>query len=281
MSASASSVAGMPGVSSWAPAVFSMELRKILSYRADFWTNFAGGLLAQFGVAWFLWRSIFEHQGWTQVGDFSFPALMLYYVTAPLVLKIVQGHEMGSVSTEIYEGSLTRYLVYPVSFCWFKFTASLAHSFVFAVQFVLITSVCALCFGIPQEFTLSAAGMLRGAVAVAGGLYLYFVIVTMIELAAFWADNVWSLIVCVRFATGLLGGAMIPLSLFPDWAQPVLAGLPFAYFVSFPLRVLLGLADEAEWLHGILVIALWSVVCTLLYRWVWMRGRYRYTGVGI
>ncbi|MDA1044906.1 MAG: ABC-2 family transporter protein, partial [Verrucomicrobia bacterium] len=262
----------------WGMSVFTMELRQILSYRMDFWLQFGGSLIAQFGVAWFLWAAIFRHQGVERIGMFSFPALILYYLMAPVMLKLIQGQEMGNISTEIYEGSLNRYLVYPVSYFRFKLTTSAAHSLVYAVQFILMAMLFTLFVGIPDPFCISPVSVLQSMLALLGAAYLHFVIVATIELTAFWADNVWSLVVIVRFATGLLGGAMIPLSLFPEWSQDMLLLMPFAYFVSFPLTCFLGLEGSASWINGMTVITFWSTCTTLIYAYVWSRGRYRYTG---
>ncbi len=265
----------------WAVAVFSMELRRILTYRMDFWIQFVGSLLAQFGVAWFLWKAIYTHGDLNHVGPFSFSGMMLYYLAAPLVGKIIQSSEIGHMSEDIYSGTLNRYLLYPVSFFRYKLAAGMAQSAVFALQFMLVLAVVAAVAGVPEEFHLSAGGMLGAALAILLGGYLHFVMISAIELSAFWADNVWSLVVITRFLTGLLGGAMIPLALFPDWAVRSLHLLPFPYFVSFPVETLFGMQSPARWAAGMITMALWAVGGTLLYRALWRSGQLQYTGVGI
>jgi ABC-2 type transport system permease protein len=265
----------------WPLAVFSMELRKIFSYRMDFWIQFVGSLAAQFGVAWFLWKAIFAYQGTARIGAYSFAGMMLYYVAAPLVARTVQGAEMGNMSLEIYEGSLTRYLVYPVSFFGYKLAANCAHALVFLIQFTVVMLLFASIIGIPPEFDVNVAGCAQAAVTMVLSMYLYFTIVSTIELSAFWADNVWSLVVIFRFLNGLLGGAMIPLSLFPQWSQHWLSVLPFGYLIYFPVQSLLGQLDGAAWLRGLGVLTLWSLAGTGAYVWLWRRGKYQYTGVGI
>jgi ABC-2 type transport system permease protein len=61
-----------------------------------------------------------------------------------------------------------------------------------------------------------------------------------LQLVAFWADNCWSLLVAHRIVASLLGGLLLPLSLFPRWSQPALDALPFRYMFAFPVDVLLG-----------------------------------------
>lgn len=253
----------------------------MLSYRMDFWAQFLGSLLAQFGVAWFLWKSIYASRHVDHVETFSFAGMMLYYIAAPLTAKTVQSSEIGDICEDIYSGGLNRYLVYPVSFFRYKLAASSASSFVFALQFALVLAAFALTVGIPAEFRITPLSLVAGAVSIALAAYVYFVMIATIELAAFWADNVWSLVVIVRFLTGLLGGAMLPLSLFPEWAQSTLYRLPFAYFIAFPVETILGIPSGLNWGLGMLVLTAWGVVMTLIYRAVWERGKHHYTGVGI
>ncbi|MCE9614706.1 MAG: ABC-2 family transporter protein [Lentisphaerae bacterium] len=258
-----------------------MEIRKVLSYRMDFWSQFLGSLLAQFGVAWFLWQAIYTTRGVDHVGAFSFTGMMLYYLAAPLAARMVQGGEMGDISEEIYNGTLTRYLVYPVSFFRYKLAAATAYVCIFAAQFALVMTLFAFTIGIPSEFSLSPASVAGGLACLLVAAYLNFVLVATLELIAFWADNVWSLVVIMRFLTSLLGGAMLPLALFPDWAHALLYRMPFAYLIAFPVETLLGLTSPARWVSGMLVVTAWAVVCTLLYRLVWERGQHQYSGVGI
>lgn len=266
---------------SWLVSVYTMELRRLFSYRMDFWTQFLGALVAQFGVAWFLWKAIYAESGATEIGRFSFTGMMIYYLAAPLAAKTIQSAEIGDISQEIYDGSLTRYLVYPVSFFRYKLAAGLAPASVFAAQGALVLVIAAFTVGLPPEFHVSPFSVAAGGVSILLALYLHFVIVATVELVAFWADNVWSLVVILRFLTGLLGGAMLPLSLFPGWAHDLLYALPFAYFAAFPAETLLGLTTPGAWLRGMVLMALWSVAATLLYRAVWRRGMHQYSGVGI
>jgi ABC-2 type transport system permease protein len=110
---------------------------------------------------------------------------------------------------------------------------------------------------------------------------LYFLFSAWLQLIAFWADQIWSLSAIVRFITGLLGGSLLPLSLFPETLRGVLTLLPFSYFVHFPLQCFFGNIPLDQWLHGISIMGCWSVVFAAIYAAVWNRGNLQYTGVGI
>ncbi|TWW08287.1 hypothetical protein E3A20_25830 [Planctomyces bekefii] len=100
-------------------------------------------------------------------------------------------------------------------------------------------------------------------------------------MVAFWAENVWSLNVMLMFAIRLLGGALLPLTLFPSWAQEYLSYTPFPYLVSFPIRALMGQVSADEWMGGMGILAMWTVFTVALGALIWRRGQLRYTGVGI
>ena len=134
--------------------IFSLEIRKILSYRADFWMNFIGVVLAEVAVAYFLWNAIFEYKNVSTMQGYSFHGLMLYYLLAPLMTLIVRGQSMDFMAREIYEGTLTRYLIYPLSFFHYKYVAQLAYSFIATLQLILMLGFFTSFFGLPKDLPL-------------------------------------------------------------------------------------------------------------------------------
>jgi ABC-2 type transport system permease protein len=261
--------------------VFSLEIRKILSYRVDFWLQFAGGVGVQVLLAYFLWSSVFESRGITELGGYSFRGIMLYYLLAPLITRMICGMEHGSIAPEIYDGSLNRYLVYPVSFFGYKLAAHYALLVVAGAQIIVALTVFKLMFGIPPEAHLSILGAAMAFTTTLFSAVLYFFMVSCLELVAFWADNIWSLLVMLRFSTYFLGGAAVPLTLFPDWMQGVLYLLPFRFVVSFPEACLFGHVSWVEWLQSMLILGGWILVAWACAQFIWMRGTKQYSGVGI
>ncbi|HEX4926102.1 MAG TPA: ABC-2 family transporter protein [Bdellovibrionales bacterium] len=267
-------------ISRWMWHSYSLEMRKLLSYRVDFWVQFAGSIFVQFGVAYFLWSAIFEVRGTEQVGGYTFPMLMLYYILAPLVERMTMGDSWTHISTEIYEGTLTRYIVYPMPVLPYKYIAHIAKTSIGLIQLVMTLGLLSLFFDRPAELQTSALSVLQGIVLIFFAGYLYFIINLAVEMIAFWADSVWSLLVMVKFTVSLLGGAMLPLTLFPEGVRKVLEILPFSYFISFPIRCFMGQVTTSEWLAGLAIITVWAIVATLAAQMIWRRGSKNYAGVG-
>ncbi|MGH7163473.1 MAG: ABC transporter permease [Planctomycetota bacterium] len=260
----------------------SVEARKRMSYRADFWITAVAGFAAEFGVAWFLWRAVFAATGESTIGGYSRDGMVLYYVAVTLLGKLVRGPEYeGVISQDIYDGGLSRYLLYPASYFAFKYAQLLGALLPAFLQFVLFGVWFPLFMGAPDDVSLSAASLAMGFGATLAANLLHFLLTVPIQAVAFWADNVWSLSVALRFVAGLLGGSLLPLSVFSPWARDALAWLPFPLLFDFPANSLLGRLSPEAWARGMALAGLWAVVFAALGRAVWRRGDLRYTGVGM
>lgn len=261
--------------------VLSLELRNAFSYRLEFWFSFLGMVVAEFLIAWFLWSSIFAFRQVESIGGYTFQGMMVYYLVVPMIFRCVRGSDEGFFSQEIYQGALTRYLVYPMSYFSYKFAGNLASRLVGFVQFALIFAAVLLFVQVPPEMRLTPLNIALGLGVVLVSGVLWFCIAACVELTAFWADNVWSLAVMLRMLNFFLGGVAVPLSLFPETLRPLVETLPFALMISFPLQVMtgsLGVEQMLLKLGGLLVwIGLFAGALSL----VWARGTRQYTGVGL
>ena len=264
--------------------LFGLEFKRAFAYRAEFWIGFLGNALTQFAVAYLLWSAVFASTGAQVIGGLTLRDLALYYLLIPLVERITLGAEMSHISGEIYDGTLNRYLVYPVSFFGFKYVTSLAQSLVYAAQMAALAGLCLWVFGVPPAFHFTPGGVALALLSLMLGTILYFSLAACLEMIAFWADNVWSLMVLLKMVLHFLGGGLLPLVLFPDAFRSLLELTPFPYLVSFPLRFLMegtsGITT-AEAIRGFSVMGVWILGLSLLAGWIWQRGSKQYTGVGI
>lgn len=268
------------------PALFlhvvGLEARKRMAYRADFWIQAFGVFAVEVALVWFLWKALFRESGTSVVAGWDLDSTVLYYVAVILVAKLVRGNDLDgdSVSNDIYEGTLSRYLIYPAPYLAMKYAQKLGALWPALVQFALFGGLFPfLLAGGSFRPTVASVGM--GLVSILVGNLLYFLMTWPLHGVAFWADNVWSLVVALRLASGLLGGTMLPLSVFPEWSQPALAALPFRHCFAEPVHALLGRTSVTAWLATTGLALLWCGVFAGLGWAVFARGRYRYTGVGI
>lgn len=266
-------------MSSWPLHVLSLEIRRVLTYRLDFWVNLVCALFARAGIAYFVWSEIFALRNVETIGGYDFTGMMMYYVIAALIYEVNQ-LDLGFFSNDIYDGSLTRYLVYPLSFLGYKYVLCFARALVHLVQVGIALALFALLIGIPPSLNISLLSISGGIIAALIASYLTFVMFACLDLVSFWADKVWSLGVMLQITCQLFGGVYFPISIFPEQFQGLVASLPFYFVVAFPVKVFFGEVSMSEFFMSALLAVFWAALFTKLVYFIWRRGTLRYTAVG-
>jgi ABC-2 type transport system permease protein len=106
------------------------------------------------------------------------------------------------------------------------------------VPMFLIAMLVLPVIGLP-EWQLRPPGLLAGAcwlVSMSGALLLSSAITTLMNISLLWTVSGQGFVLVSALAS-LLGGMVIPLPLFPDWAQPIVYALPFAGVMDLPGRL--------------------------------------------
>lgn len=261
--------------------VFFMELRKLITYRSDFWVNFMGQTFFSLVIAYYLWESIFEQTGSDSMQGYTLQGMVFYYLMAPLIFRIQQGQGIGFASREIYDGQLSKYLLYPVDFYCYKFAGYFAYSFFYIIQLFLILFLYNCFFYDPSIYQFSLWGTIAFLIAMIEASLMFYFLFSITEFLAFWFDNIWSLGVILRFGTSFLGGGLIPLKFFPEWANQLLSYTPFPYMINFPLNSLTASIESQEFLKSFFISGAWTIGFFFVARQLWKKGQYKYTGVGI
>lgn len=264
----------------WWRHVIAAEFRKILAFRTDFWVTFIGQTFIQLFIARALWQSIFEASGNEVMEGYTLPMMTLYYIIIPVTNRMLNGENMGFISREIYDGTFTRYLIYPLSFFNYKTLTYLTYSAFYGIQLLLIFVIYHY-YQFGEVTSAALSNLLIGYVLIMFASLTYANLSMAIELISLWADNVWALSVILKFVCFFLGGSFIPLVFFPEWLQSILAYTPFPYMISLPARTVMGLTTASEILSCIGYLIVWAVSFRFIASLVWKKGQHRYTGVGI
>lgn len=264
----------------WWRFVVAAEFRKILAFRADFWITFVGQTLVQLFIARALWQNVFEANNTEVMEGFTLPLMTLYYLIVPVSNRMLIGENMGFIAREIYDGTFSRYLIYPISFFNYKLLTYLTYSAFYGIQLFLI-------FILYHFYQVGGIGsqelmnLLIGFILIMVASLTYCTLTMCVELVALWAENVWALQVIVKTIGFFLGGGMVPIAFFPDSLEAALSYTPFPYMISLPARTIMGLATSQEALTGLGHLLFWSFVFRMLAGYIWDRGQHKYTGVGI
>ena len=149
------------------------------------------------------------------------------------------------------------------------------------IQLIIITVIYYFGLNNDQSIIITLPNFLFFSLFLLLSAITYFFMNSLVEFVAFWADNIWSLGVIIRFITRFFGGGLIPLAFFPHWSQEALSYTPFPYMIHFPMKVFFGEFSVVEYLNSFTILTLWSVFFSILSNLIWNKGKYQYSGVGI
>ncbi len=264
---------------SWVLEAGKLEAKRFLSYRVDFWLQFAVSVLAEVVIAYFLWSSLYDGDMEKTIGGYTFHQMLLYYLFVPFVGRMVRSVEDFSLATEIREGGINKYLIYPLSYIQFKLMQKTVYTCLAVFQMFLGLFFVAYLLGVQVNWDVT--NFTLGIVAAFASMLLYGMMLMTLEMVAFWAETVWSLGVLLRFIAMFFGGAFVPLSLFPEWSLEILSLTPFPYLFSNPIKTFMGEYTPIQSAEGIMITLLWVIPLGLIMLATYRKGLRQYSGIGI
>jgi len=255
----------------------TIELRKVLAYKLEFWASFIFSIAAMVVISYLLWQSIFELNKVSEMKGYSLNALIIYYFCISITHKILVSSGMGIISRDIYYGDLNKYLLYPVSYQIFKIGTYFAKSFLYLAVLIISLIIFQVFFGA----NLSLIGSIQGVVLILTSTIAFFYLTAILELIAFWADNIWSLGIMLRSIMAFCGGFMIPLSFFPESIFTIIHYTPFPFLLYYPIQILTNQASSYSFFTILFIHIFWILAFSGIQQFVWNKGKYKYSGVGI
>jgi len=258
------------------------ELRKQVAFRVGFLVREVSHGIVEPLVMLCVYAALYRSAGsGTVLRGWTFPELVQYVAGLLVVRKVLFHNRALDLSTQIFEGRVTKYLVMPMDY----FVLGVAR---FVQYTVLQLGVASLTWGIgalvaPEHWLFPASlEALGGALLlVLLGSWCSFQVYYILNALAFWLDVVWSLLVMAWFVISFTGGALLPVSQMPPAVYAVLQyGFPY-WSMSAPIEVLMGRLDSADVLRGCAVLGVTALALELVRRQVWRRGLARYGGAGM
>lgn len=132
-------------------------------------------------------------------------------------------------------------------------------------------AIGALTYGV--TFPTDPVHLALGLIAVVIGCAVSYLARFLLQLSAFWITDLRGLLSLYVFASGFLGGLVVPVSFMPGWLQAVAWATPFPSMLQLPVDVLSGRrADAAELGAAFAIQVAWLIGLLLAGRLALRRG---------
>lgn len=192
-------------------AIYKLGMRQGIQYRIHIWA----GLLECFvkiTALVLLWLAMFSYSGADEMYGYSFGGMVFYSVIARLVLTVAQPTISKVLPEDIKNGTLSQYLLKPVSYFKLRFAEFLGfHTvsffFMYAIGLLLIG-----CAAVYHVLNISLFHILFFGITLANSVILLFLIYGIIGISGFWFIEVGNAFRAYQVFIQIFCGGFIPLS---------------------------------------------------------------------
>ena len=258
-------------------ALLSARYRMLLQYRAaaiaGAGTQFFWGFIRIMILLAFYRSSSAE-------APMQFADVVTYVWLGQALLALLPWNHDPELERQIRSGDVAYELVRPLdlyAFWAMRILATrIAATSLRAVPIVVVAGVVLPLLGFeswrlaaPDSTASAALFLLSMTVAVGLGCALSM----LVHISMMWTISGDGLVRLMPALVTVFSGMVIPLPLFPDWSQPLLAALPFRGLADVPYRIYSGDIPVAEGFAPIALCALWLVALVVVGRALLARGQ--------
>lgn len=244
--------------------MLKVQIKLDTSYAAWYWAG-TFAIIVKLCTLYYFWTAVYENK--ETVGALSLSNMLTYMVIALLLEQYVSG--VGTnLARMIKQGDIALELMKPYHLLdklvamdiGQKISNSMRTTFpmlLFAVWFVGIQ--------LPQ----SIESFLLFTVSVVLGILIGTQLDLIIGILAFWTINIWGLRLLRESVLQFCSGALVPLSLYPQWFQEISMFLPFQSMVYIPVSIYTGSISGTQAYTAIVTQFIWLIFITVLVRFLW------------
>lgn len=260
--------------------IFKLTWMERMVYRVNFFMEVLSGILSSLIVI-FLWMAVYRYARQEVIGGYSLPEMVTYLLGAGLINSfILTTAENPETSQNIQDGSLSGYLIKPLSpyGIWFaRDFGTKSFFFLLGLTGYLIVGIFFIEFLIPFS---NGTYLLLFLISLVLAALLQFLFFEALSLLSFWIENTYGLRFTMRVIMEVVGGAIIPLSFFPEILQKIFYFLPFSFLIYFPMKLYLGKIPLDQIASLFIQEGLWIMGLALLNFVIWKKGIRQYVSMG-
>jgi ABC-2 type transport system permease protein len=252
-------------------AILSARFRTLLQYRAaaaaGFGTQLFWGLIRMM-----IFEAFYRSTAATQ--PMSYEEVVSYVWLGQATLVLMPWNVDREIQAMVRSGTVAYEMLRPLDLYSLWFVRAVAwRTAPMLLRCIPMFIVAGLFFGLkpPPSWESGSAWI----VTTFGAVLLSAAMTTLLNVSLLWTISGEGIARLIPALVVIFSGLVIPLPLFPDWAQSVLNFLPFRGLMDAPFRVYVGhIPPEqlgAVFAHQII----WTIALVLFGRWILSRGARR------
>lgn len=218
--------------------LLDLYLQGALFYKKAFLMNLFSPLVL-LGGQFMLWRSLYNLSESGVIGSFNRAEMYTYIIMAFAINNLLTWSSENNISREIRSGLIVARCMRPVPFLYQSLAgltgSMLPQAFVNFIITILLFTLFSSHLSLPSltSIPLAFLGLLLG-------ILLRMLLVSCFSLLCFFTTSHLGLSWTRTALTEFFSGALIPISLFPQWLKTVSYCTPFPLMLQTPISLFLG-----------------------------------------
>lgn len=256
-------------------SIFKIGWQKVVEYRSQMLGHMILGIISFFAL-YFIWGAVFADR--QTFGGYTFSAMMSYVLMARFLHFANRGNVGREIGNEIKNGSLSIYLMKPISYLKWWFVILLSERIYEMFLRGSITFLLIIVFS--KLFTFPGwNNLLLFFIFLPIAIVVNFLINILIAVIAFWTTDVRLFRSTIMMVIEFFGGMVVPVDLMPGVLRKICRYLPFQFTGYFPIKVYQGMGSR-EIVNGLLLIFFWIILFLFLLKILWKKGLGKYEAIG-
>lgn len=214
------------------------------------------------------------------LGGYTKPELIGYYILVFFVGQIINWFCYWDVSGVIYDGSVINFIIKPFSFFKKILVGELAWKIANILIYIFALLIIYAVLGGNISLSISGTVALKLVPVLIIGSAITFLMHFLLGSIAFYLTETQFLIDFYFIFSQLLGGAIVPLSFFPEKFMPFLNLTPFRYTFSLPAEIAFSRISDGQYWMALVAGLAWIAFLGLGCRLVWVNGIKKFSAYG-
>lgn len=255
----------------------AINLQSLLAYRFNFLTQQIRAFILLLTLFLF-WASLY--QGNTSLFGYSKDGIFAYLIGIAFLRSLVFVSS-ADIAGMIRNGSLSKYLLWPVNLFAFLFAGDVADKIIATIFSILEVALIVMLFHFPFYLPHHFSTYIFFIVITLLAIVLGFFINLIISLTAFWTEDPWSTswVFDVIFMS-FLSGSYFPINILPGVLPRLIELTPFPYLLYFPVKIWLEQTTVSQTISIIVICAIWTIFLYSVAKIWFRRGTRNFSAYG-
>lgn len=234
------------------------------AYSIWYWSGIVATMLRVF-VIYSFWNAVYDHR--VEVSNMPLNMMLTYVILAAMLSNYSAG--VGyELANQVRDGNVAIELMRPYDLMHKLVALDLGMKITNSIRNTLPILILAFLFlgiSLPHTWLMGLLSIISAII----GIFLGAQLDMIIGILAFWVFYIWGLRVLRNAVFLFFSGALLPISMFPEWLQTVSELLPFQSIVYVPVAIYTGQITGSDVYTSILLQLVWLVVVYMVIRLLW------------